>query len=87
MLTPLISFFHPERLWLLLLVPLLLLTYLALARRRASRTRTFGIENLSRVLPKQAAWKRRRLSMPYCRSRRPGSGTSPSGPRSCRSPR
>ncbi|WP_232548146.1 VWA domain-containing protein [Propioniciclava soli] len=58
MLTPLISFFHPERLWLLLLVPLLLLTYLALARRRASRTRTFGIENLSRVLPKQAAWKR-----------------------------
>lgn len=56
--TPLISFFHPDRLWLLGLVPILLLTYWVLSRRVATRSRTFGIENLGKVLPKQAAWKR-----------------------------
>ena len=56
--TPLISFFHPDRLWLLVLVPLLLLVYAALVRRSATRNKRFGIDNLSKVLPKQAAWKR-----------------------------
>ncbi len=55
---PMISFFHPERLWLLALVPVLLLLYAALVRRSATRNKRFGIDNLSKVLPKQAAWKR-----------------------------
>ena len=55
---PLISFFHPERLWLLLLVPVLFLAYFALLRRSTSRSRKYGIDNLDRVLPKQASWKR-----------------------------
>lgn len=58
MITPMISFFHPGRLWLLLLIPLLLVVYFGLVRRSAVRSRRFGIENLDRVLPKQAAWKR-----------------------------
>lgn len=58
MIVPLISFFHPERLWLLLLIPVLLVAYFALVRRSASRNRKFGIDNLDRVLPKQASWKR-----------------------------
>ena len=36
-LVPLISFFHPQRLWLLAAVPLLLLLYFGLLQR--SRTR------------------------------------------------
>lgn len=56
--TPLISFFHPERLWLLAIVPVLLGLYWLLLRRRQSRSRRFGIDNLQRVLPRQAAWKR-----------------------------
>lgn len=56
--TPLISFFHPERLWLLGIVPVLLLVYWVLLRRKASRSRTHGIDKLERVLPRQAAWKR-----------------------------
>ena len=55
---PLITFFHPERLWLALVVPLMLLAYLALIQRRRSQTRETGIDNLRRVLPIQAAWKR-----------------------------
>lgn len=58
MMTPLISFFHPERLWLLLLIPVLLIVYYALVRRSAQRSRRYGIDNLDRVLPKQASWKR-----------------------------
>lgn len=55
---PLISFFHPDRLWLLLTIPVLLLIYVALLRRRTSRTRRLGIDKLDRVLPRQAGWKR-----------------------------
>lgn len=55
---PLIAFFHPERLWFVLAVPLLLLVYFALIRRRQVRAATTGISNLSRLLPGQAAWKR-----------------------------
>lgn len=57
-MTPMITFFHPDRLWVLLLVPALLLLYAALVRRSASRSRRYGIDNLDRVMPKQSAWKR-----------------------------
>jgi Ca-activated chloride channel family protein len=55
---PMISFIEPERLWWLLLIPVLLLLYLVLLRRKSARSRTTGITNLDRVLPKQQAWKR-----------------------------
>lgn len=58
LIAPLISFGFPNRLWLLALVPVLLLLYWVLLRRTASRTRRRGIENISRILPGQAAWKR-----------------------------
>lgn len=58
MLVPLLSFFHPQRLWLLAIVPVLLLAYWVLLRRRQGRSRQFGIDHLERVLPRQAAWKR-----------------------------
>lgn len=57
-MVPLISFFHPERLWLLGIVPVLLLAYLLLLRRKASRSRTHGIDRLDKVMPRQASWKR-----------------------------
>lgn len=56
--TPMMTFFHPERLWLLAAVPILLVAYLVLLRRKASRSRQFGIDKLDKVLPRQAAWKR-----------------------------
>lgn len=34
---PILEFFHPQRLWLLLTVPVLLLLYWGLLRRAASR--------------------------------------------------
>lgn len=52
------GFFHPERLWLLLIVPVLLLTYWALLRRSGSRSRATGGDLLQRILPRQASWKR-----------------------------
>lgn len=55
---PLIAFFHPERLWFVLAVPALLFVYLVLLRHRQARARVTGIDNLNRVLPVQAAWKR-----------------------------
>ena len=57
-LVPLISFFHPQRLWLLAAVPLLLVLYVGLLQRSRTRARTRGIDNLAKVMPKQAAWKR-----------------------------
>ncbi len=57
-MTPMIMFFHPERLWLMLTIPLLLAGYAALILRRSSRARNSGVDKLSRVLPGQAAWKR-----------------------------
>lgn len=58
MITPLIGFFHPGRLWFLVLVPVLLLLYGILLSRRSSRSRTTGHSLLHRVLPRQSAWKR-----------------------------
>lgn len=55
---PMISFLEPDRLWWMLLIPVLLLLYFGLLRRKSARTRTTGITNLDKVLPKQQAWKR-----------------------------
>lgn len=55
---PLITFLYPERLWLLALIPVLLLVYLALTLRTSARSRRFGMDKLERILPRQQAWKR-----------------------------
>jgi len=55
---PLLAFMRPERLWFLAVIPLLVVAYLMLLRRQRTRSSRFGIDNLQRVLPKQAAWKR-----------------------------
>jgi Ca-activated chloride channel homolog len=49
---------YPDRMWFLLVVPVLLVIYWALIRRTASRSRRFGIDQLGRLLPRQQAWKR-----------------------------
>ena len=58
MMIQMISFMEPQRLWWLALIPALLLLYLALLQRKSNRSRTTGITNLDKVLPKQQAWKR-----------------------------
>ncbi len=58
MMIPMISFIEPQRLWWLVLIPVLLVLYLVLLMRKSSRSRTTGINNLDKVLPKQQAWKR-----------------------------
>jgi len=55
---PLIEFMRPERLWWLLIIPLLLALYAGLLARRRSRARSRSIGKLERVLPQQQAWKR-----------------------------
>jgi Ca-activated chloride channel family protein len=49
---------RPERLWWLLMIPLLVGLYLFLLWRRRRRARPHAITNLDRVLPKQQSWKR-----------------------------
>jgi Ca-activated chloride channel family protein len=52
-------FMRPERLWWLVLIPVLIGLYLVLIQRRRSRARGgVGIRGLEKVLPKQQAWKR-----------------------------
>ena len=57
-LVPLLQFLAPERLWLLLLIPLLVGGYLLLARRRASRRRNMGRTMFDLVIPKDRTWVR-----------------------------
>lgn len=57
-LVPMIGFLRPERLWWLVLIPVLVLAYAGLLWRRKSRSRPHAIHNLDRVLPRQQAWKR-----------------------------
>lgn len=57
-LIPLIEFLRPDRLWWLLLIPVLLLIYLGLLWRRGRRTAGRPLDNLNRLLPRQQAWKR-----------------------------
>jgi Ca-activated chloride channel family protein len=53
-----LEFMRPERLWWLLMIPLLVGLYLFLLWRRRRKVRPRQITNLERVLPKQQAWKR-----------------------------
>lgn len=53
------SFLAPERLWLLALVPLLVLTYLLVQRRRRAYTMRFtNLALLDTVAPRRPAWRR-----------------------------
>ena len=53
-----VEFMRPERLWWLVMIPLLIGLYVFLLWRRRRRARPHAITNLERVLPKQQAWKR-----------------------------
>lgn len=53
-----LEFLRPDRLWWLVMIPLLLGLYVFLLWRRRRRARPHAITNLERVLPKQQAWKR-----------------------------
>lgn len=53
-----LEFMRPERLWWLVLIPLLVGLYVFLLWRRRNKARPHAITNLERVLPKQQAWKR-----------------------------
>lgn len=55
---PWLEFMRPERLWWLLLIPVLLLLYVGLLWRRRNRARSRSLGRLERVLPQQQAWKR-----------------------------
>lgn len=55
---PWLQFMRPERLWWLLIIPVLVLLYLGLLWRRRSRARHRSLGRLERVLPQQQAWKR-----------------------------
>ncbi|HQA29980.1 MAG TPA: VWA domain-containing protein [Propioniciclava tarda] len=52
------TFAYPDRLMFLGLIPVLLILYFVLSRRTSARNRQFGIDGLSRLLPRQQAWKR-----------------------------
>lgn len=53
-----VDFMRPERLWWLVMIPLLVGLYVFLLWRRRRRARPHAITNLERVLPKQQSWKR-----------------------------
>ncbi len=53
-----LEFMRPERLWWLVMIPLLIGLYVFLLWSRRRRSRPHAITNLERVLPKQQAWKR-----------------------------
>lgn len=53
-----IEFLRPERLWLLLIVPVIAVLFLILSNRRALRSGKGGRSRLQLVLPKDATWKR-----------------------------
>ena len=53
-----LEFMRPERLWWLVMIPLLIGLYVSLLWRRRHKARPHAITNLERVLPRQQAWKR-----------------------------
>ena len=55
---PLLGFMQPQRLWLLVLVPILLLAYAGLLFWRRGRSRRRPTSALERAMPQQQAWKR-----------------------------
>lgn len=52
-----LEFLHPARLWALILIPAIAILYLVLSSRTASKRRR-PRNKLSRVVPRDAAWKR-----------------------------
>jgi Ca-activated chloride channel family protein len=57
-MTPMLSFLAPQRLWLLLLVPVLVGLYLLLVRRRSNRRRQVGQTMFDLVIPRDRTWLR-----------------------------
>lgn len=58
-MTLLIAFLAPDRLWWLLLIPVIVIAYLVLVARKGGFGRRPGQRSrLERLLPQQAAWKR-----------------------------
>lgn len=53
-----IEFMQPQRLWLLLVIPVLAILFLFLANRRSLRSGVKRPSRLDRVIPKDASWKR-----------------------------
>lgn len=50
-LTPMLAFLAPDRLWLLLIIPVLVLAYLFLVSRRRNRSKTVGQTMFDLVIP------------------------------------
>ncbi len=58
-MTPLLSFIAPDRLWILLVIPLLIAAYVFAARRKNRRGMRFtNTSMLDIVVPKQSQWRR-----------------------------
>ncbi|MDN5762916.1 MAG: VWA domain-containing protein [Microlunatus sp.] len=55
---PLLSFLAPDRLWLLLLIPLLVGGYLLLVWKRSSKRKAMGQTMFDLVIPKDRSWVR-----------------------------
>ncbi len=58
MMSPMLAFLAPSRLWLLLLIPALVGLYLGLVRRRRQRTRATGRTMFDLVIPRDRTWLR-----------------------------
>lgn len=52
------GFLRPERLWWLVIIPVLVLLYLVLLQWRRNRASGHTISGLAKVLPRQQSWKR-----------------------------
>ena len=57
-MTPMLQFLAPERLWLLLVIPVLVLGYLFLVRRARNRRQATGGTMFDLVIPKDRTWLR-----------------------------
>ena len=57
-LTPMLQFLAPDRLWLLLLIPVLVGLYLWMVQRKRVRTRQVGRTMLDLVIPRENPWLR-----------------------------
>lgn len=58
LMVPMLQFLEPERLWLLLIIPVLVLGYLFLVQRRKNRSKTVGRTMFDLVIPKDRTWVR-----------------------------
>jgi Ca-activated chloride channel homolog len=55
---PLLSFLAPQRLWLLLLIPLLVALYLWMVQRKRNRGKQMGKTMFDLVIPPDRTWLR-----------------------------